>query len=126
MKILIVDDSTVVRKEIRHVLEPLHVIVEAADGIEGLAALRECSDIDLVLLDVNMPRCGGIEMLERMRTDACDVPVLLLTTEGHPSLIRRARNAGAKAWLVKPVPHEELRQLVDEFGRRVAKKEASA
>jgi len=118
MKILVVDDSSVVRKEIRHVLGHAHDVVEARDGIEGLQGLAEHADIGLVLLDINMPRMNGIEMLERLRAQNHGVPVLLLTTEGHPDLILRARKAGAKAWLVKPVPHDELRRLVDEFGRR--------
>lgn len=122
IKILVVDDSSVVRKEIRHVLEEKHEIIEARDGIEGLEKMRATPDLNLVLLDVNMPRMGGLEMLERLKEDQCRTPVLIMTTEGHPAHIRQARDAGAKAWLVKPVDHDHLRRLVEEFASREARR----
>lgn len=118
MKVLVVDDSSVMRKEIRLALGAHHVVIEARDGIEGLEVLRTHPDTNLVLLDVNMPRMNGLQMLEILKERGNTVPVLVLTTEGHPAHIRQARDAGAKAWIVKPVDHTNLRRLVDEFDAR--------
>lgn len=121
IKILVVDDSSIVRKEFRKVLDA-YVVFEAQDGVEGLAVLKENPDIRLVLLDVNMPRMGGLDMLDELRLRRCPAAVLMLTTEGHPDQIRRARDAGAKGWLVKPVDHGHLTRLVSEFATRNARR----
>ena len=78
-------------------------IVEAADGVEGRRDRRQLPDAALVICDVNMPNKNGLELLEglRRRRDAHAAGVML-TTEGQPQLIERARKAGAKGWLVKP------------------------
>ena len=62
----------------------------------------------LVVCDVNMPRMGGLEFLERCRANGSTVPVVMLTTEGQVELIQRARSLGAKGWLVKPFKPEQL------------------
>jgi two-component system chemotaxis response regulator CheY len=58
----------------------------------------------MVICDVNMPLMNGLDMLEKLHADAkhASVPVVMLTTEGQPALIDRAKKAGAKGWIVKP------------------------
>jgi two-component system, chemotaxis family, chemotaxis protein CheY len=100
--ILIVDDSVTVREQVRQALATTaYAVVEASDGVEGLERLR-AGDIDLVLCDINMPRMTGIEMLEELRKQGSKVPIIMLTTEGQPSMIRRAKECGARGWIVKP------------------------
>lgn len=118
MKVLVVDDSALVRREIQHALGTRHQVVEAFDGLEGLKALGEDPSLGLVLLDVNMPRMTGLEMLEKAKALGYDTPILMLTTEVDPALIRRAKQNGARGWLIKPVAHDSLLQLVDEFEAR--------
>ena len=79
-------------------------ILEAADGIEGAEAIEQREDLNLVICDVNMPRMNGLEMLERVkdRLFPHGVKVVMLTTEGQPKLIKRARELGAVGWIVKP------------------------
>jgi len=104
-KVLIVDDSAVVRNEIRATLtEAGFVVVEAINGADGLLKLAEHLDLSLVICDVNMPVMDGVEMVEKAKqqSPSSSVPIVMLTTEGQPSLIRRARNAGVKGWIVKP------------------------
>jgi len=104
-KILVVDDSASVRQQLRLALEPVHYeVVEAVDGIEALAQLGSVHDISLMICDINMPRLNGIEMLEKAKASGLrpGLPIIMLTTEGQPLLIRRAKEAGAKAWIVKP------------------------
>ncbi len=104
-KILVVDDSATVRQQVRMALAQAGFdIIEAVDGVDGVEKMRETSDVALVICDVNMPRKNGIEMVEELSADAAlsRTPVIMLTTEGDPDLIARAKAAGAKGWIVKP------------------------
>jgi two-component system, chemotaxis family, chemotaxis protein CheY len=114
-KILIIDDSDKIRGDVRRALAgDGFEILEAVDGLEGLEKLRARNDLTLALCDVNMPRMTGLEMLaELARSDShVKTPILMLTTEGQPSLIRQARENGAKGWIIKPFKTELLRGAV--------------
>lgn len=111
--ILVVEDSETVRDHVRSALEPLgHTIVEAADGVEGLRMLADHPGIGAIVLDVNMPRMSGIDMLEQMYRDGRTCPTLVLTSEADPTLIDRAKAAGAKGWLLKPIKPKLLATAV--------------
>jgi two-component system chemotaxis response regulator CheY len=108
-KILVIDDSETIRQQVRQALAATgYEIIEAVDGIDGLEKLRTLTDLDMALCDVNMPRMTGLEMLLEVQRAAVTTPILMLTTEGQPSMIRRARDAGAKGWIVKPFKPELL------------------
>lgn len=110
-KILIVDDSITVRQQVAAALVPAGFdVAEAADGEDALTQLLGGLAVDLVICDVNMPRLGGLEMLELLRKEATTaaIPVLMLTTEGQPEYIARARALGAKGWMVKPFKSDLL------------------
>lgn len=108
-KILVVDDSQSIRNEVSEALGPAgYGVLQAADATEALACVAKHQDIAIVVLDVNMPGMSGIDVLEHLQQlrPKRDLPVLMLTTEAERSLVDRARKAGAKGWLVKPVkPH---------------------
>ena len=117
--VLIVDDSLTVRQQVSLTLTSAgYQIVEASDGREGVDALRAHAEIAMVLCDLNMPRMNGIEFLDSIRGDATGlpVPVVMLTTDGSPELIARAKRAGAKGWIVKPFQTDLLLAAV----RRIA------
>jgi two-component system chemotaxis response regulator CheY len=110
-KILIVDDSATVRQQVRTALSGAGFeIIEAADGVEGLEAIVTRSDVAAVVCDVNMPRMGGLEMLEMVSAKGKlpGLPILMLTTEGQPALVKQAKAAGARGWIVKPFKSEVL------------------
>ena len=110
-KILVVDDSITVRQQVMSALTSAGFsVVEAADGLEGLAQVERNADLAMVLCDVNMPRMDGIEMLESMKAGGAHpgLHVLMLTTEAAPGLVDRAKKAGAKGWIVKPFKPELL------------------
>ena len=108
-KILVIDDSETIRQQVKHALAATgYEIVEAVDGIDGLEKLRTVTDLDMALCDVNMPRMNGLDMIAEVQRTGPKIPILMLTTEGQPSLIRRAREAGAKGWIVKPFKPELL------------------
>ena len=104
-KIIVIDDSQTIRQQVSLVLQGAgYEVVEAEDGIDGASAIKSNPDAVLAICDVNMPRQGGLEMLESLRCQNATVtfPVIMLTTEGRPDLIERARASGAKGWIVKP------------------------
>ena len=110
-KILIIDDSATVRQQLRKVLVGASFeVVEAADGVEGLDAIVGRQDLAAVLCDVNMPRMGGLEMLEMLNAKGkpAGLPIVMLTTEGQAALVQKAKAAGAKGWIVKPFKPELL------------------
>jgi two-component system, chemotaxis family, chemotaxis protein CheY len=108
-RILVIDDSSAVRQLVHTILGGAgYEIVEACDGLDGLDKLRNAAHLDLALCDVNMPRMNGLEMVLEAQRSGVTVPILMLTTEGQPSMIRDARKAGAKGWIVKPVKPELL------------------
>src|SRR5437016_2216855 len=102
-KVLIIDDSMMVRQQVGRALTAAGFsVVEAIDGVDALQKLESSPEMRLVVCDVNMPRMNGIEFLERLNADHSSVPVVMLTTEGQPELIQRAKALGAKGWIVKP------------------------
>lgn len=110
-KVLIVDDSTTIRLQVRAALDGDDFeVLEACDGVEGADSIQRLTDLAAVICDVNMPRMTGLEMLELVKKDNANatLPVVMLTTEGHYELIQRAKAAGAKGWLVKPFKPELL------------------
>ena len=109
-KCLIVDDSRVIRKVSRNIIESLGLSVEEA--VDGRQALERCMDAmpDVVLLDWNMPVMNGIEFLVALRrTPEGDRPkVVFCTTENDIGHIRQAIEAGANEYVMKPFDHETL------------------
>lgn len=113
--ILVVDDSSSVRQQVSLALKQAGFrMAEAADGLEGLAMVDSNRSIDMVICDVNMPNMNGIEMVQKVKSkpENKSLPILMLTTEGHISLIKQAKLAGAVGWIVKPFKHGQLVQTV--------------
>ncbi len=107
---LVVDDSKVIRKVARHILETLDFVVDEAE--DGQAALERCavSVPDVVLLDWNMPVMSGIEFLRALRSsDVVPRPkVVFCTTENGTAHIRAALDAGADEYVMKPFDRDTL------------------
>lgn len=117
-KILIVDDSKTIRQQVSFTLSKGGFeVVEAEDGALGLSALRANLDVALVISDVNMPNMNGIEMVHEIAKDQSvnKIPVIMLTTEGSTELIQKAKEAGAKGWLVKPFKPDQLLAAVSKL-----------
>ncbi|MEN0060941.1 MAG: response regulator [Myxococcota bacterium] len=103
--VLIVDDSPTVRQQVKLALMPEGFqVLEANDGLEGLNMLKTHDEIKMLICDVNMPNLNGLDMLDRMASDAVrpGLPIVMLTTEGDPALMKRAKASGALGWIVKP------------------------
>ncbi len=110
-KVLVVDDSPTVRQQVARALHDSGFeVVEAGDGFEGITRIEADDTIGMVILDINMPRMNGLEMLDKIKTTerSSKLPVVMLTSEGQRSMIERAKQAGAKGWIVKPFKPELL------------------
>lgn len=108
-KVMIVDDSMMVRTQVGRALTTAgFTVVEAKDGQDALEKLAVEAEVAMIVCDVNMPRMSGLELLENMRKDArlAAMPVVMLTTEGQPELVNKAKSLGAKGWIVKPFKPE--------------------
>jgi two-component system chemotaxis response regulator CheY len=119
-QVLVVDDSETVRREIAQSLKHAGFIpLEAGDGVAGLKLAQEQKPA-LIILDVNMPRMNGLEMLEHLRLDfaTANIPVVILTTEAEELMIERARKAGAKGWLIKPVTADHVVRTAQAIANR--------
>jgi two-component system, cell cycle response regulator len=102
--ILTVDDSRLQRQGIAALLAPFLVeVIEAADGLEGLAQIRAHAP-SLVLLDYNMPLLDGLGLLEQLRADPAirRTPVILLTANATPALLATVARLGVRDYLLKP------------------------
>jgi two-component system chemotaxis response regulator CheY len=109
--ILVVDDSGSVRQQVSMVLRRAgFAMLEAADGREGVAMVDSNRNIDMVICDINMPNMNGLQMVEKIKgqPENKSLPILMLTTEAQPSLVKRAKEAGAVGWIVKPFDPNQL------------------
>jgi two-component system chemotaxis response regulator CheY len=115
---LIVDDSRVIRKVSRHMVETLGFAVdEAADGQEALA-MCDSSMPDVILLDWNMPVMSGIEFITmlRQRSNGGQPKVVFCTTEHDVAHVREGIAAGADEYVMKPFDHDTLQLKLARIG----------
>lgn len=117
IRVLIVDDSAVMRKIVERSLRQAGIevkeVVEAGNGVEGLAAVRQGA-VDLILSDINMPAMDGLEFLQGLRglDNAKNVPVVMITTEGSESRVVEALSAGARGYIRKPFTPDQVKERV--------------
>ena len=114
---LVIEDSDNVRAVLRHMLEEDSVhVIEAKDGLEGLARLHDETAIGLVFLDMNMPGMDGLEVLRRIRAEPAfaQLPVVVLTG-GSANAVVAAKDLGATGWLQKPVRCEAIVNVARSF-----------
>jgi two-component system chemotaxis response regulator CheY len=109
IRILVVDDALMVRRQVRAALEAAgFTVLEARDGAEALEQLDAFPETSLIVSDVHMPNMNGFELLERLVARGSSIPVVMLTAEAESNAIQRAKALGAKGWLVKPLNPEFL------------------
>jgi DNA-binding NarL/FixJ family response regulator len=113
VKILIVDDHPIVRAGLRRLLtaEAGFELREAASGREALSAFKE-QQPTLVILDLNLPGIGGLEVLARLKAVAPDARVLVLSMHDDETHVTRALRAGAAGYLTKNAPPDELLEAI--------------
>jgi two-component system, chemotaxis family, chemotaxis protein CheY len=116
MKILLVDDSSTMRRIQANTLNSLgyNDLVQAEDGADALKKLKENPDVALVLLDWNMPNMNGLDCLKAIKGDAGTkaIPVMMVTSEAEKTKIIEAVQAGASNYLVKPFDADSLKAKI--------------
>jgi two-component system chemotaxis response regulator CheY len=111
MQALVVDDSRTVRIIVGNILRELGMeVTEAANGREALEQLRHNPDMDLVLLDWNMPEMNGLELLREVRAQRAfdSIRILMVTSESQADQVVNALSAGANEYLMKPFNKDVL------------------
>ena len=114
IRVVLVDDQTLVRRGIRSLLElagDVTIVAEAGDGEEGLAAIRR-ERPDVVLLDVRMPKKGGLDVLRELQSAPSPPPTILLTTFDDDEVLLEGVKAGARGYLLKDVSLEQLTEAI--------------
>jgi two-component system chemotaxis response regulator CheY len=117
ISVLIVDDSSVMRKIVERSLRQAGIgiaqVFEAGNGLEALAVLNE-HKVDLVLCDINMPAMDGLEFVKQLPSleNAKGVPVVMITTEGSEGHVVQALSAGARGYIRKPFTADQVKEHI--------------
>ncbi len=116
MKLLIVDDSTMLRDMLSYALNEggYNDVTEAVDGIDGLDKAKSTT-YDLIITDVNMPNMDGLSLVSELRnlSQYSKTPILVLTTERSDEMKSKGKAAGATGWIVKPFVPDQLLKAVN-------------
>jgi len=116
MKLLIVDDSTMLRDMLSYALNEggYSDVTEAVDGIDGLEKAK-ANSFDLIITDINMPNMDGITLVQELRKlpQYASSPILVLTTERSDEMKSKGKAAGATGWIVKPFVPDQLLKAVN-------------
>lgn len=115
-KALLVDDSAFVLKQIKKIFESvqIEVIDTAEDGEQGLEKYKEHSpNIDLVTLDITMPKMDGISTLEKIMEFDKNAKVIMISALGKEDLVKKALMSGAKNYIVKPLDREKVLSRIE-------------
>lgn len=114
MKLLVVDDSSTMRRIIKNTLARLGYkdVLEGADGVEGWNALDANPNVDMLITDWNMPEMNGLELVKKVRADErfADLPIIMVTTEGGKAEVITALKAGVNNYIVKPFTPQVLKE----------------
>jgi two-component system chemotaxis response regulator CheY len=114
LKLLVVDDSSTMRRIIKNTLARLGYkdVLEGADGVEGWTQMDNNPDIDMLITDWNMPEMNGLELVKKVRADDRfkDTPIIMVTTEGGKTEVITALKAGVNNYIVKPFTPQVLKE----------------
>ncbi len=112
--IMIVDDSTIIRKTLQMKLEELGhtVVAQAKSGREAVTLYGKILP-DLVTMDITMPIMNGIEALKLIKKSYKDAKIIMITSHGEEKLVMDAILSGAKGYILKPITEEKLTKAID-------------
>ena len=121
LKILITDDSKLLRKKLREELEKLDCdVLEAENGKEAI--MRDLTEQpDGIILDIVMPEVGGVETLQVIKEISPEIPVIMLSSAGTSQKLKQTLELGALDFIQKPYTSEQIKQAVEQIRRKVEK-----
>ncbi|MBR2401680.1 MAG: response regulator transcription factor [Lachnospiraceae bacterium] len=115
IKIMIADDHAIIREGIKNLLEfdgKIKVVEQASNGEECLELLKE-KDVDVLLLDVNMPKKNGLEVLEALRNKGSNIKIIILTVHNEIEYLERAMDLGVNGYILKDSSSAELINAIE-------------
>lgn len=115
-RVLVVDDSLFVAKQLGQILssEGYEIIATAADGKEGVDKYKElCPNVDLVTMDITMPRMDGITALEQIMTFDKNAKVVMVSALGKEELVKKSLLLGAKNYIIKPLDRQKVLERIN-------------
>jgi two-component system chemotaxis response regulator CheY len=110
-KILIIDDSSTIRDDLRRTLEGAqHIVLDASDGERGLELICNTPELDLVITDLHMPALNGIEMLKRAneKSKLTGLKIFVHTSDASLTMRTAGKDVGVSGWILKPYNPESL------------------
>ena len=117
-KVLVVDDSALIHQMYKMLLMRYHChIVDAINGQDGLDKLTKHPDVNLILLDINMPVMNGIEFIKKVKAAGTfgHIPIVMVSTEGKEEDTLRGLALGAKGYVKKPFQPSDLHALIEKI-----------
>ena len=119
IKVLLVDDSAVMRKVLTRALRQAGLdvgdILEAGDGSEAIGVLENDSSVDLILCDWNMPNMNGPDFVAAARAKGYEMPIVMVTTEAGYERVQQALDAGANGFVTKPFTPDKLGEALEKI-----------
>lgn len=111
LRVLVADDASTMRRIIIRSLEAIGIsdVVEAEDGVEAVAMYAQ-GGFDLIITDWNMPHKDGMAVLQEIRSQDPDIPIVMVTTEAEKRRVLEAIRAGVSDYLIKPFTTDALRE----------------
>jgi len=117
LKLLVVDDSSTMRRIIKNTLSRLgyNDVLEGENGVEGWDQMDANADIKVLITDWNMPEMNGLELVKKVRADKrfVDIPIIMVTTEGGKAEVITALKAGVNNYIVKPFTPQVLKDKLE-------------
>lgn len=117
MKILVVDDSSTMRRIIKNTLNRLGYtdLLEGENGVQAWEQMTGNSDINVLITDWNMPEMNGLELVKKVRAEKKyeDIPIIMVTTEGGKAEVITALKAGVNNYIVKPFTPQVLKEKLE-------------
>jgi two-component system chemotaxis response regulator CheY len=117
LSILIVDDSSVMRKIVDRSLRQagleIKEVFEASNGVEALGRIQQ-TRVDLILSDINMPTMDGLELVRQLQSvdNAKGVPIVMITTEAGEGHVVQALSSGARGYIRKPFSSDQIKERI--------------
>lgn len=120
--VLIVDDTPSIRVLIGFIVKKMELeTAEAGNGVEALAVLQDLRKrqvpVKLIVTDLHMPTMSGVELIREVRKSDKTTPIVMLTTESMPELVQEGKQAGANAWVVKPIKSDSFAKVIQRLMR---------
>lgn len=114
-RVLVVDDSIFVAKQLGQILtsEGYEIVATAADGKEGVDKYKElCPNVDIVTMDITMPRMDGITALEQIMAFDKNARVVMVSALGKEELVKKSLLLGAKNYIIKPLDRKKVLERI--------------